>query len=186
MKHVDILIVDDSPADRASMRIAFERGAHPVLVHFAESGRAALKRLAPSGEDKPRLRPHIMLVDIKMPSMSGLDLLALMKMDPALSEIPVIMLSGSDDQRDIRQAYAGFASGYIRKPLDMRDLTEIADVIGRLVTRVLAFPERSRRAIDIRTKSATKSTPPTASARSAAPGRSSRAPMAARRWRGRA
>ena len=143
MKPVEILIVDDSPADRASMRIAFERGGHPVLLHFAESGRAALTLLSPAGDDRPPLRPHVMLVDIKMPGMSGLDLLALTKKDPSLSEIPVIMLSGSDDQRDIRKAYAGFASGYIRKPLDMRDLAEIADVIGRLVTRVLVFPGRS-------------------------------------------
>jgi two-component system response regulator len=141
MRSVSLLIVDDSAADRTSMRLAFERTGLPLRLYFAASGRAALDLLSPkAGGDAP-LRPNLMIVDVKMPGVSGLDLLRTLKSDPKLLSIPVFLFSGSDDQNDIRAGYCGFASGYIVKPLDAGGLSEIADLVGRLCSQVLAFPE---------------------------------------------
>jgi CheY-like chemotaxis protein len=143
MTPVDILIVDDSVADRTSLRIAFERCGLPLKLHFAASGRAALDLLGVGEPDMSPISPQMMLFDVKMPGMSGLELLGIVKQSPQTALIPVIMLSGSDDPSDVRQAYESRASGYICKPLEADELDEIAAVIGRLATRVFIFAERA-------------------------------------------
>jgi CheY-like chemotaxis protein len=141
MRSASILIVDDSAADRTSMRIAFERTGLPLKLSFADSGRLALDLLMPRS-DKPPLRPDLMLLDVKMPSMSGLDLLQMLKADPKLMTIPVFMLSGSDEKSDVLQAYSSCANGFIVKPTEASGLNEIAVVIGRLASCVLSYAER--------------------------------------------
>jgi CheY-like chemotaxis protein len=138
MNRADILVVDDSPADRASIKIAFAQSGHPLNVQFAFSGTAALDYL----RSEQQARPHLMLVDVKMPGLSGIELLQVVKADPDLLRIPVIMLSGSDDNEDVESAYRNFAAGYIRKPADVEGLHEVADTVGKLCTHVLSFPER--------------------------------------------
>lgn len=138
MNRVDILIVDDSPADRASIKIAFTRSGYPMNLHFASSGAAALDYLHSDQE----VRPHLMLVDVKMPGLSGLELLHVMKSDPDLQQIPVIMFSGSDDNEDVNRAYRNFAAGYIRKPADVEGLHDVASTVGKLCTAVFSFPEK--------------------------------------------
>jgi CheY-like chemotaxis protein len=138
MNRADILIVDDSPADRASIKIAFAKSGYPLNVQFAFSGTAALDYLRSDTE----ARPHLMLVDVKMPGLSGIELLQTLKSDPDLLRIPVIMFSGSDDKEDVDSAYRNFAAGYIRKPVDVEGLHEVADAVGKLCTLVLSFPER--------------------------------------------
>lgn len=142
MRGVDILVVDDSAADRASIRIAFERTGHPVKLHFAHNGQMALDFLRADHGAAMVVRPQLCVLDVKMPGLSGLHVLQALKADTNLVEIPVIMLSGSDDQSDIRAAYRLFASGYIKKPTDAEGLHEVADVLGRLCTGILAFPTR--------------------------------------------
>lgn len=82
-----------------------------------------------------------MLVDIHMPGGSGLDLLARLKKDRALREIPVWTLSGAHNARDVRAAYRGHASGFLKKPDDFDGLKRIAELQGRLCVEALAFPQ---------------------------------------------
>ena len=132
----DILIVDDSAADRASIKIAFAQAGYHLNIRFAASGGAALNYLKSDNEP----RPQLMLVDVKMPGFSGLELLQTVKRDPQLQHIPIIMFSGSDDKGDVSSAYSHFAAGYIRKPADVEGLNEVADNVGKLCA-VLSFPE---------------------------------------------
>jgi CheY-like chemotaxis protein len=136
MKRIELLVVDDSPADRASIKIAFAQSGYPINVQFAASGALALDHLRSS-----KARPQVMLVDVKMPGLSGLELLRTVKTDPALQQIPVFMFSGSDDKRDVSTAYSNFANAYIRKPDDVEGLNDVAGVVGRLCTSVLSLPE---------------------------------------------
>jgi CheY-like chemotaxis protein len=138
MTRIDLLVVDDSPADRASLKIAFAQSGYPVNVHFAASGALALDHLKSAN----KARPQVMLVDVKMPGLSGLDLLRMLKTDPALRQIPVFMFSGSDDKRDVSTAYSHHANAYIRKPADLDGLSDVAAVVGRLCTTVLSLPEQ--------------------------------------------
>lgn len=138
MNRADILIVDDSAADRASIKIAFAQSGYPLNIQFAVSGNAALDQLRSDRE----ARPHLMLVDVKMPGLSGIELLQVMKRDPELHPIPVIMFSGSDANEDVDSAYRNFAAGYIRKPADAEGLHAVAETVGKLCTVVLSFPEK--------------------------------------------
>ena len=132
-----ILMVDDSAADRASVRIAFEQTGLGIDLAFAETAAQALSLLRAG----PRPPPHMMLVDIHMPGASGLDLLAMLKKDRALREIPVWMLSGTNNARDVRAAYRAHASGFLKKPDDFDGLKRIAELLGRLCIEALAFPQ---------------------------------------------
>jgi CheY-like chemotaxis protein len=137
MKARTIFVVDDSPADRAAVRIAFERASPKVSLAFAESARAALELLRkPDGPC-----PQMMLVDVHMPGGSGLDLLAQLKSDDRLRGIPVFMLSGSLDSRDVSAAYRGHACGFVRKPEDLDGLKKLAEVMARLCVETLVYPE---------------------------------------------
>ncbi len=134
-----ILIVDDSPADRAALRIAFQQTGLPLVLHFAPGSSEALEMLKPDQEVDHQLVPHLMMVDVKMPGTSGIELLKLLKSNDDLMTIPVFMFSGSDDQQDIDDAYRAYASGYIRKPSDLGDLNVIANTLGKMCCNVLAF-----------------------------------------------
>lgn len=142
MSQVDILVVDDSAADRASLRIAFESTGFPVRLHFANNGRSALAMLKPNDDTATRLKPHLCVLDLKMPEVSGLDVLRTLKSDEALHAIPVIVYSGSDDPSDVRAAYLAQASGFIKKPPDIESLKEMVQVFGHFCTRILVFPQR--------------------------------------------
>ena len=140
MSAVQILVVDDSLPDRMSLGMAFETCGYNVDVVFAEHGQTALDLLHGVAAHPP-LRPKLMLVDMKMPGVTGLDVLSNVKKDPELRSIPVMMLSGSDDPQDIRAAYQGYASGYLRKPREADQLKRLAKVIGALCAEALVFPE---------------------------------------------
>jgi two-component system response regulator len=142
MGPVEILIVDDSPADRAALRIAFDRSGYRLKLHFASSAGAALAMLRNVEETSDRFWPHLLIIDVKMPGISGLELLHLLKADETLVKLPVIMFSGSDDPHDVDAAYSGFASGYIRKPGDIVHLNEIATAVGNMCSNILVFPQR--------------------------------------------
>jgi CheY-like chemotaxis protein len=137
MKGRRILVVDDSAADRAALRIAFGRAGPEVALAFAESAREALALLrAPNA-----LRPQMMLVDVHMPGGSGLELLGDLKRDERLRGIPVFMLSGSQDPRDVAAAYRGQACGFVAKPGDFESLRRFAELMARLCTEALDFPD---------------------------------------------
>jgi len=135
-----ILMVDDSPADRASVRIAFEQAGFGIDLSFAENTTQAMGLLRDGARPQGHALPHLVLLDIHMPGGSGLDLLAAMKKDKSLCEIPVWMLSGTNNRRDIRAAYRRHASGFFRKPDDFDGLRRLADLISRLCLEALAFP----------------------------------------------
>lgn len=132
MTAIDLMIVDDSPSDRAALRIAFERTGQQLQMHFAKDGEDAWQQLHVSADGQGPVRPHMMLVDMKMPGMSGLELLKRLKADHDLALIPVIILSDSDDRHDIAETYRHHACCYIRKARDLAGISDIASTIARL------------------------------------------------------
>ena len=131
-----MLVVDDSPADRTSVRIAFERSGLPVSLSFAENAEKALAQLRASAE-----MPHMMLVDVHMPGLSGLGLLAELKRDKRLREIPIFMLSGTENREDVRSAYRGQACGFLHKPDNFEALSRMVEILGRLCVEALEYPQ---------------------------------------------
>jgi len=113
-----VLVVEDSPDDEALTRRAFRRSSPDVEVVVQGDGPAALGwlgRLASEGQEP---LPAFVLLDINLPQMSGHEVLRLIRGDPRLRCLPVIMFSSSNEEADLRESYQGGASSYIRKPVD--------------------------------------------------------------------
>jgi two-component system chemotaxis response regulator CheY len=120
-----ILIVEDSPTMRAMLVAALEDLASPVKITEAESGFEALRRL-------PRETYDLILTDINMPDINGLELVAFVKKNEAYSSIPLIIVSTEGSERDRDKGLALGADAYLVKPFDPEDLRHIAqDLLDR-------------------------------------------------------
>jgi CheY-like chemotaxis protein len=119
-----ILLVEDNPMDLDLTMRAFQRQKidYPVLI--ARDGEEALKYLEKwdSGEKPARM----VLLDLKIPRVDGLEVLERIRRHPHYGNIPVIILSSSSDQRDLCQAYDLGANSYIVKPVDYKQFLEVA------------------------------------------------------------
>lgn len=118
----NILLVDDDVVDVMNVRRAFERGKISNPLWTASDGLEALALLR-SGEIPEERR--LVLLDINMPRMSGLEMLRELRADPALQKTPVVMLSTSNDDRDRAEAYRLNVAGYLVKPVTFGAFVEI-------------------------------------------------------------
>jgi chemotaxis family two-component system response regulator Rcp1 len=124
-----VLLVEDNPGDARLAREAFNAtpGAVAERIHLYEAsdGAAAMAYLRREGAP----RPDIILIDINLPRMSGLELLAEIKEDADLKVIPVIVLSSSDAPRDLQKSYRLGANCYFKKPSEWDEFVSIAKAI---------------------------------------------------------
>lgn len=117
--HRDILIVEDNPGDVRLMREALRNVEPPIAIHVAGDGEEALRFLRREGEHAGAPKPLLIFLDFNLPKADSRDILREMKCDPALRLIPVAVLTTSDSERDIRDAYELHANCYLRKPGDL-------------------------------------------------------------------
>ncbi|MBF0285321.1 MAG: response regulator [Magnetococcales bacterium] len=130
-----ILLVDDDPLAAEFVVRALRRNGlhHPVVT--ARDGREGLDYLAGTGlfaGTEPPLLPVLILLDIKMPRMDGVEFLHAIRQMPATRDVPVIMLTNSDEDRDVVRSYALGANSYLRKPVDPYQLAKTARQLGLL------------------------------------------------------
>ena len=126
---IRILIAEDEPCDRLLLERALSKSDFDISVHSVSNGREAidyLKRISRSrnatGMRPAHPLPTLLLLDLKMPRATGFEILRWIRSQPKLKLLPVIVLSGSELQDDIRQAYADGANSYLVKPLGFQDL----------------------------------------------------------------
>ena len=121
-----IVMVDDNSDDFfAASRTLSRAGLANPLVHI-ESGEAVIEYLRGTGayaKDGPS-RPALVLLDINMPGMKGTEVLRILRDDPALKNLPVIMLTSSNADRDVLASFEGGAHSYINKPISMSALLD--------------------------------------------------------------
>lgn len=115
-----VLMVDDDPGDAGLVKAAFAVGRYPCRLDHVADGMAAMEFLREerNGENGST-RPDLILLDINMPRKNGHVVLNELKADDRLRDIPVVMLTTSDAERDIATAYQAGASGYVTKPVDV-------------------------------------------------------------------
>lgn len=124
-----ILLVEDNPDDAFLMIRAFRRSdfVNPIVV--ATDGAAALDLLYPLGGAEP-LRPAIVLLDLNLPKLSGLDVLRHIRAQPSTRFLPVIVLTTSSEDTDIAESYIGGANSYVRKPVKFDDFMAATRSLG--------------------------------------------------------
>jgi CheY-like chemotaxis protein len=111
-----IMLVEDNPEDIALTRRVLRKGGLGGDLVLASTGREALECLAnKAGSDLPGL----ILLDINLPDLSGIDILTEIKKNPSLKPIPVVMLTGSNTDDDIQRSYDLGASTYLVKPVSI-------------------------------------------------------------------
>ena len=128
-----ILLVEDNP-DHAElvMRNMSNFQVANRIVHV-EDGEAALDYLFGRGAYTDRQRyslPHLMLLDLRLPKVDGLQVLKEVKSDPGLRTVPVVILTTSDAERDMAKAYEFHANSYLTKPVDFADFSRLLADMG--------------------------------------------------------
>lgn len=119
----EILIVDDEPGDVELIRSAIVEGRFICRTHVARDGveaMAFLRKDGPSYVDA--VTPDLILLDLNMPRMTGRDVLKALQDEQKLARIPVVVLTTSEVERDVLQAYDLGASGFVTKPVDIEQL----------------------------------------------------------------
>lgn len=132
-KALNILLVEDDDVDVMNVRRAFDRNRIANPLHVAPDGVEALRMLR-AGE-VPRER-RIILLDLNMPRMSGIEFLRELRADPQLAHTPVIVLTTSDDERDKINAYNLNVAGYLLKPVTFVNFVETMAALNKYWTLV--------------------------------------------------
>jgi CheY-like chemotaxis protein len=114
----DVLLVEDDPGDALMTREAFAQAGKASRLHVLPGGRLALQFLRRTGEFAAAPVPGLILLDLGMPDVTGLDVLAAVRADRGLAGIPLVVLTASRLPRDIQRCRELGADDYIVKPLD--------------------------------------------------------------------
>ncbi|MDF3056900.1 MAG: putative response regulator, CheY [Rariglobus sp.] len=139
MKHLTehpepaILIVEDDINDQEFIRRAFKQSGvanHIAAVNDGEEATTYLRGLGLYADRSLHPLPRLIITDLKMPRMGGIDLLAWLSSRKEFRLIPTIVLTSSSDQADITRAYEQGAKGYLIKPVQFGDLTKLIRVIA--------------------------------------------------------
>ena len=141
--HPPILVADDDAQDTLLLRLAVERAKVAVAVRSVTDGEQAIDYLLGRKGYEDRQAhpfPRFLLLDLKMPKMNGFEVLDFLRRQPGLRQLPVIILSSSDDPRDIRRAYDSGANSYLCKPHSSEGLGELLKALQDYWLKFNHFP----------------------------------------------
>jgi len=131
-KEIEILLVEDNVTDEELATIALKKHNIKNKLKIARDGAEALEYLFGSvdGETLKCVGPMMILLDIQLPKINGLEVLRRIKEHPEAKKIPVVILTSSNEEKDILESYHLGANSYIRKPVDFDQFTEMINQIG--------------------------------------------------------
>ena len=139
-RKVELLLVEDNPADVRLFQEACGENGHLYNLHTVPDGVLALRFLHRVGEFSLSPRPDLILLDLNLPRMNGHEVLEIVKADPFLRTIPVIILSTSRSPEDIRKSYELQAACYIRKPESFDEFQRICSNIQKFWMKRATLP----------------------------------------------
>lgn len=142
MHEVLILLVEDNISDIELIREALIENGAPHELEVMQNGQEALRRLLSDDLD----RPHLIILDLNMPGVSGFDVLRIIKKDPNLLTIPTLILTNSISQDDVAKCYAHHCNAYIRKPVGYDRLIETIRTTWAFWVDRAVLPGRGARA----------------------------------------
>jgi CheY-like chemotaxis protein len=136
LRTVNILLVDDDDLDIENVQRAFKKGGVVNPVFVARDGIEALEKLR--SEEVPRER-LLVLLDLNMPRMNGLEFLAELRKDVGLQRLPVVVLTTSNEDSDRVEAYGMNVAGYLLKPVTFNNFVELMQAMNRY-WQLVEFP----------------------------------------------
>lgn len=127
-----ILLIEDNPHDLELNLLALERCQLANQVHTVRDGAEALDYLFSRAafKDKGIANPALILLDLKLPKVDGLEVLKVIRSTPELKNIPVVMLTSSNQEKDLIRSYELGVNAYVVKPIEFKDLIEAVGQLG--------------------------------------------------------
>lgn len=138
MERVNILLVEDNEGDLVLTMEALKEARILNRINVARDGEEALKMLAPGNA-----LPDLVLLDINLPKIDGMEVLSTIKSDDRLRQIPVIMLSTSSAESDIARSYANHANHFITKPVDLDRFISVIREIENFWISIVRAPQNN-------------------------------------------
>ena len=132
-KPLHILLVEDDQIDQMNVKRAFERNKIMNPLYIAENGLEALEMLRDGRVPDER---RLILLDLNMPKMNGIEFLKSLRADPELSHTPVVVLTTSNDEEDKVNAYDLNVAGYLLKPVTFSNFVELTAALNKYWTLV--------------------------------------------------
>jgi two-component system response regulator len=131
-----LLLVDDDPNDEELARIALEATGLAHRIVIKRDGAEALSWIASLDEKQSEAWPRFVLLDLKLPKVTGLEVLAQLRADPKTKTLPVVVFTSSSEILDLTKSYELGANAYIRKPIDFSEYRKTVQDMGRFwITR---------------------------------------------------
>ncbi len=141
-KGVKILLVEDNEGDIVLTLEALRKAKVANGIKVAKDGEEALKYLRKEGKFKDAGTPDLILLDINLPRINGLEVLAAIKNAENLKAIPVVILTTSESEKDIMVSYQNHANCYIVKPVDFKNFMEVVQMIKDFWITVVKLPKQ--------------------------------------------
>jgi CheY-like chemotaxis protein len=142
LKAANVLLVEDNEDDVMLTLEALEDSRVRMEIHVVPDGLSAMAFLRREDIYTDRPRPDLILLDLNLPLMDGREVLKKIREDPDLTDIPVVILTTSEDEGDILKAYELHANCYISKPVDFSQFTEIIKQIDGFWLQLVKLPRR--------------------------------------------
>jgi chemotaxis family two-component system response regulator Rcp1 len=140
VRPIEILLVEDNPGDVDLAREGLLDGKVRNNLHVVGDGEAAMAFLRRQGQYADAVRPDLILLDLNLPRKDGREVLAEVKEDDSLKQIPVVVLTTSKSEEDIVRSYRLHANCYITKPLNFSRFTEVVKAIEDFWFTIVALP----------------------------------------------
>ena len=137
-KAIDILLVEDDAVDVMTVQRAFKKSKVANPLHVASNGLDALEMLR-SSQSVIHPSRRLILLDLNMPKMNGIEFLKELRQDPNLLQPPVIVLTTSDQEKDRVEAYNLHVAGYIVKPVTFAKFVKVVEALNQFWT-LCEFP----------------------------------------------
>jgi CheY-like chemotaxis protein len=140
-KIVDILLADDNDDDVMLVKLAFQQAKMVNVINAVYDGDEALAYLRRQGKYKDAAPPGLVMLDINMPKINGIEVLREIKADPALRHLPVVMLTTSKRDQDVVDAYSNGACSFVTKPVGLNEFREAVKRFELYWACVATIPE---------------------------------------------
>lgn len=139
---VEILLVEDNEGDIRLTREALKEGRIRNRLNVVSDGEQALRFLRREQEFAGMPRPDLVLLDLNLPRLDGREVLAAIKKDPDLKQIPVVVLTSSRADEDLLKAYDSHANCYISKPVGFEDFMQVIRSIENFWLTIVVLPPK--------------------------------------------
>ena len=137
-----IILVEDNESDAEVARRAIKRSSPTRTLVVIGDGLSAAEMLLGTEGQQPCPRPRLMMIDINLPGLDGIELLTRIRSNPELRGVAVVIVSSSSEERDIRRAYDRGCNSYVTKPVDIRELQSLyASVVNYWTQTNIGYPK---------------------------------------------